>query len=685
MATAVSTHRTLRLPRLALPALALAAFGLSRLLPGHGAGLYLRLAAATAVLLLPGTLAARALGRRSASAALVASLALLTPALGAVFLFRASLSLAIALYAAAGAVALLAGGRRAQAGGHDRGSWIVFAAGVLLGIALWQVAGVLSGDALFHLARTRKLSELGSLVPGSVNEFKDGSLHPGYAFPLWHAFLASVARLAGVDPSSVLLHEASPLAPLALLVTYEAGTALFRSAWLGAATVAMQVALSVLAAGHGGAWSSLALPTSAARFMLAPALFALLFEELERPSWSGRALLAAASLVLGVVHPTYLVFALLVVAGFLVARVLLVRGELRLSARALAFAAAPGCAYLLALIPLAGQTSSYNPAQSELARALDHYGSELVRHGSRYALAPEMLARSGPVSVAALLALPLALLVGRRRWAAFVLGGSLVVFALALTPLLFPHFADLVSISQARRLGGFLPFAFAAAGGLALALVPLGRLGPPLALGAGVLLQRLWPGSYGKGLGSGGAPAWVVWLSVAGAAVALVLASLRRRAWLERERDGPLALVAALLFVLPVGVATAGDWSASVTRDSFALTPGAVAALRELVPEQAVVFSDVDTSYRILAEAPVYVVVAPPSHVADTTRNRPYARVEQWKRFARHGDLAIPRRFGARWILLRQRLARRLRLSLPVAYRDSRFVLYRLPQTDAGG
>jgi hypothetical protein len=677
MATAVSRHHVQRLPRLTLPVLALAALALSRQLPAQGPGLYLRLGAATLVLLVPGTLAARALGHRSVSAAVVASLALLAPALALVFLLETSLSLMLALYAAAGLVALVPAGRRAPPD-PDRGRWILLGAGILLGIALWPAAGIVSGDALFHLARIRKLAELGSLTLSSVDEFKDGSLHPGYAFPLWHALLAAIARVAGVDPAAVVRHEASLVAPLTLAVTYEAGAALFRSAWLGAAAATMQVALSVLAAGHGGAWSNLALPTSAGRFLLAPALLTLVLTHLEWPSRSGRLLIAAASLVLGLVHPTYLVFALIVLGGFLVARVLLVRGELGLSARTLALAAVPGCLYLLTLIPLVQQTASYEPGRPELTRALDHYGPELVRHGSRYALAPEMLARSGPVAVAALLALPLALLAARRRWAAFVLGGSLAVFALTLPLPVFPHFADLVSISQARRLGGFVPFAFAATGGLVILLAGLRWLGPPLALGAGILLQQLWPGSYGSGLGKGGGPGWVVWTGVAGAGAALLAGSLLRRSLPERERGAALVLAAAVLFVLPTGVASAGDWSASVTRDRYALTPGAVRALREIVPRRAVVFSDVDTSYRILAAAPVYVAVAPPPHVADTTENRPYARVEQWKRFARTGRLSIPRSFGAGWILLGQSDARRLKLRLPVAYRDARFVLYRL-------
>ena len=40
---------------------------------------------------------------------------------------------------------------------------------------------------------------------------------------------------------------------------------------------------------------------------------------------------------------------------------------------------------------------------------------------------------------------------------------------------------------------------------------------------------------------------------------------------------------------------------------------------------------------------PVYLCTAPPGHVADTTKNRPYERRAEWRRFVRTGDLAIPR------------------------------------------
>src|SRR5918912_637932 len=167
------------------------------------AGVRLRLGAAVACLLIPGALISRALRLRGFAPALAWTLAALLFAFAITFAVHGSLWLALALFATVGVVALPFQG---QTPGHGQGSDPlkvgVVAVGVVFGIALWYVA-ILDGDAFFHLARVRKLEVFGSLSLQNVGEFKDGSLHPGYAFPLWHGFLAFVGRLADVDPIAV--------------------------------------------------------------------------------------------------------------------------------------------------------------------------------------------------------------------------------------------------------------------------------------------------------------------------------------------------------------------------------------------------------------------------------------------------------------------------------------------------
>ena len=633
---------------------------------------YLRLALATALLLAPGWLLARALGVRTVAATLAWSLTLLLGALAVTFALGSALTLALILLAvsALGAVAVgVVRGWPRTASAPLR--WWAFGAGVLLGLLLWRVAPSVQGDGLFHLARARKLLELDSLSLDRVSEFADGSLHPGYAFPLWHGLLALVARLSGEDPEVVVRHLPSILAPLAVVVAYEAGWALFRRAWAAGAAAGAQVTLICFAPGQGGAYVFLALPATSSRQLLVPAALALALETVRSPSRGLVASTAAAGLVLAVVHPTYALFLWIPFLGFLAVRALWSRADLRTGGIALAALALPAALFMLWLLPIVNDTASVSPDREELRRAFEHYRGQLdVRSDTVYSLAPEVFTRSGAVAIAALLLVPLAGLAARRRWAAFVVGGSLAVFAVLLLPLLFTTLADLVSISQARRAAGFLPFAFAFAGGMAVLARIIGPPAPLVALAAGIALQILYPGDFEYVLRDT-APRWIVWLSVLGAVAALFVGLVRRRPALEAA-----APLAAALFLVPVAVAGLADWSRPPSPAS--LSPGLVAAVRDSVPPGSVVFSDAETSFRLAASAPIYVAVAPPGHVADTERNRPYERARDALRFLKTGDLSIPERYGAEYLVVdRRRLDRSF--ELPVLYADDRFTLYRLP------
>jgi hypothetical protein len=76
------------------------------------------------------------------------------------------------------------------------------------------------------------------------------------------------------------------------------------------------------------------------------------------------------------------------------------------------------------------------------------------------------------------------------------------------------------------------------------------------------------------------------------------------------------------------------------------------------VPPRAVIIAPVQTAYRMLALAPVYVVAAPPTHVADTKANHPYGRANDVEAWLATGDPAIPKRYGATWAVRDGRLYR---------------------------
>lgn len=635
--------------------------------------LYVKLAFATGVVLAPGWIVARALGVRSIAATLAWSLVAVFLALLVVFALGSTLTAAFLVLVLVALVGLLIGVMRdwPAAPTVPRRGWVVFW-GAIVGVLLWIVAPSPQGDGLFHLARVRKLLELDALSLDRVSEFADGSLHPGYALPLWHGFIALIAKIAGEDPERVVTHLPSILAPIAVLVAFEMGWALFRRGWAAGATAGAQVAMICFAPGMGGSYVFLSLPATSSRQLLVPAALALALETIRSPSLGLVASTSAAAFVLAVVHPTYAIFLWIPFAGFLLVRALWERKDMRTGSLALGALVVPAALFMLWLRPIVGDTRSVSPDADELQRAFDQYGSQLVvRSDTSYNLAPEVFTRAGAVAIAALLLIPVAGFAARRRWSAYVVGGSIAVFAVMLLPFLFTALSDLVSISQARRAAGFVPFAFAFAGGMGVLARLIGPLLIPLALGAGMFLQIVYPGDFEYVL-KNPAPAWIAWFAAIGAVAALVVGFVRRRPALETG-----AAIAAAAFLTPVVAGGLLQWNRPDPPELATLTPGLVQAVRDEAEPGSVVFSDPETSFRLAAYAPVYIASAPPGHVADTERNRPYDRAADARRFLRTGDLSIPRGYGAELVVL-DGLRTDLELDLPVVYEDERFTVYRL-------
>jgi hypothetical protein len=619
---------------------------------------YVRLAFATGIVLLPGYLVAWALGQRGASPGFVWAFGCLFLAWAAVFIVHGTISLAVSILGAIGLVAALVGASRGvrrrrvttPAASPEPTALIrggVFVGGAVLGIALWHVEGAVVGDALFHEGRVRKLLDLAHLHLRSVDELAHGGLHPGYAFPLWHGFLALVAKLSGLDPSVVIHREASVLVPIACLVAWEAGAAVFRSPVGGLGVLAASLGIYCFAAGNGGSYVSLALPATSSRQLMVPAAFALYFTYAESGRRVDLATVAVAFGALALVHPTYALFALIPLGAYALVR----WPEWRRSWAAIGAALVPVGLTVLWLKPVIDETLPVNPSAELQARTLAHYGNELVvKSVDHFRLAAEVPGRTGAVAVAALAMVPLAGFAARRRWGAFVLGGAVAVLALMLVPELFVRFSNAVSLSQSRRAAGFVPLPFAFAGGLALLMRRAFLL--PLALVAGFLLQRKWPGDFAYGLRHGG-PAAITWFALVGGAVALALG-------LIFAPDSPvekwtLGALAAFLFVLPVAWHGFSHWSPLNPTDKTALSPALLAQLKTL-PKGAIVIASLPTSYEIAAVAPVYVVGAPIPHVANTKANDPALRAKQVAHWLATGDPAIPRMYGATWAVKGDRL-----------------------------
>ena len=473
---------------------------------------------------------------------------------------------ALALYAGIGAVALPFAVMKPLRRPSPFALGVV-AAGVLFGIALWSIAGQLDGDGLFHLARIRKLEAFDNLGLESVNEFVDGGLHPGYAFPLWHVLMGLVAWLAGVDAGAALLHEPSVLVPVAFVVAYEAGVAILRTAWAGIAALLAAVALTGLAPGRGGAYAALSLPATSSRHLLAPATGGRVLR-LRQEAGMGGGAHRGSRLPRARARPPDVrdLRRRAPGAATSLARLVLARGELARGAAGLAFVLVPAAGVAAWLAPIVQDTASHSPSAAERARGLAHYPGQVdVFSADSFRLAPEMLGRAGAVAIAALVAVPLAAFASRRRWSAYVLGGAVALLAILLHP------AALHAV-----LGCRVAFAGAARGRLRAARGGI-RRGSGRARAARVLVGD--PGRAGSRESRSSSrtreSSRIAWTraarrsrrgsrSPAARSRSIVAAVLGKRG--TRDDRGPLSAAVAGAFVLPVAIFGFGHWETAHVR-----------------------------------------------------------------------------------------------------------------------
>ena len=194
-------------------------------------------------------------------------------------------------------------------------------------------------------------------------------------------------------------------------------------------------------------------------------------------------------------------------------------------------------------------------------------------------------------------------------------------------PWLFVHFSDAVSLSQSRRAAGFAPLPFAFAGALALARAH-GRRAAGSRSSRGSCCSGSGPATSPTASATAG-PAAATWFALVGGAAALVAGlALRPRAadasTTRSARRRSRCFVAARC-----SCTASAHWSPRNAVDPHALSPRLVHNLRTKVPKGAIVIAPLETSYQVAAAAPVYVVAAPVTHVANTRANDPYARARR--------------------------------------------------------
>ena len=484
---------------------------------------------------------ARALGQRSVAAELAWALAALAGALGVVFLVHSSFCARAVDPARAWGWRRSSFASPAPSSTAPRGFALVALSGVVLGALLWHIAPrALTGDSPFHLARVRKLVELGSLSPGRLDELVGGGLHPGYAFPLWHAFLAAVdeARRRRSGARRAARERAARAARGGRRVRGRDGALRLADARRrhrrgagGDRRVRRGPRRRVPAARPAGAGGEAAArpgrrwrSSSRTRAGRRGAIAALRRGRVARAR-------ARPPDVRGVpLHP---------------ARRLAARGA-RSPRDAVPGASPRGSPPSPFRRPPSGSRccrSRATPCRTRRRRWSCCARSRITTTSSsctarattsRRRSSRETAPSRSPRSIL----VPLAALAWGRRWSSFVLGGSLAVLAVMLVPFLFEHLSDAVSLSQSRRAAGFLPFAFALVGGVAVLSGLLGIFVLPIALARRSRLPgRCGPETSASGSCNGG-PQHAAWFAVGGRGGCARRRGLFVRRPLELDRDG---------------------------------------------------------------------------------------------------------------------------------------------------
>lgn len=636
------------------------------------------------------------------------------------------------------------------------GSWLraTPTPALVLALAGSMLAGLVGfyawNDSLYHIAQAQKLLHLDEPSFSNTLQFRDGSAHPGYLLPAWHETLALVAFVARVDVVTAAWILPALTLPIMLLAVGGLGWAVTRSRAATAPAAAALLLLVVATLPHSDAITNSMQPGVLALGILAPLVMAMVLTSLWQPRVPARdaeepspvvasraalVLALVATAALGMLHVSYLWVLGMGLLGYaltwalrgpwprpVVRRHLVVGGSVALVAALVIALLYPGLSGLEGLGRDAAAELAYNDSaqyEGENAANLD-----LLLKGDpegRFHLRNDYLVQPGGLALLGLVGAVLALLAPRWPGGWYLSGASLLVLLIAQSDRIFPAFATLVTLDQARRIERVLPVSVGLAV-LALAVaataVALWRrggamrlAGASLALGAAaagaVVVDAVPPlAGYGGERIIHPRVLLAILLVLAagtvayGAGLVLRLVPGRRRrsgrgpsrlgaswTWPTGLLDGPVAPIA--LALLLASSAPAWERLGSVARperleqvpvdmrgaELRLFSDNVARELREL-PVGATVLADPRSRnpYTAMAIAPVYVVASVPRHTALTPRNRVPERFERAVSFFVDGELGDAER---RRLLLEERVD--AVLVHPAAARDARTWLEEQP------
>lgn len=466
------------------------------------------------------------------------------------------------------------------------------------------------GDVSFHLGRIRLILGSDQLHRLGLTEIAGGSDHPGYAIPGWHTLTASASWIAGTDPTTTLHALAAAAVVIAAAVAWVAGGLIHRHARIVALVAAIILGFWVTLR-----WNDFGLPGTFTVQLLVPASLVLAISLFQTRSRIAFIALAGAGIAIVASHSTYAVAATLLALGAAIATA--TRGEpggrlreaVRLGSWSIAALGLPFVFYGLWTLELAldARSTAVRRAAGEIGKRFEN----VVIVGPFTVYSPADLIQTSPLIVAAI---ALALIGWRCSSAGVAFIGAAAALAFTLfTPPVFSGLVSIVSVSQAQRMPLMLP----AVGLCAVAVIGAAsltgrrrRLAFALLAGTSLAVASLAHVHVSRVL------AVAVVIAVGAGAVALGARSVN-------GLTARATALAALCLFIPILVLIPPKSPASMVGSP--LSPDFVMALRAL-PDATVVLATPTVAYRITGETRLTVFASMPTHVANTSANRPYQR-----------------------------------------------------------
>ena len=429
----------------------------------------------------------------------------------------------------------------------------------------WRLSTGVVGDALFHVGRMRKIERVDGLSLTSISSFQDGAPHAGYAFPLLHAAWAAVARVAGVDAATAFV-QLAPLCGLAAILGIYAMTQRLTgwrlAGYLAAAVVAWDMCTLI-----NGLIMQINQPPPFAFYVLAPAAV-LLFMASLRGVLLGAYASAAVVGVIALVHPTYGIPCVVLMAGILAGSW---RAHLAAARSAVLAIAVSG----VATVAVAGWIWWVAIRGGERREVITH-SDEFVHHGAHALLMYPWAPVFGRGYV--LVAIVACILLVRYRRTLPTAGGMLGMLALLLLLGVNTVVMGVVGMGQFHRFWQLLPWPVALAAAACVASRLLGRwsIAAAAALAGLLLALRADQGFWRE------PTSWVVVAAIAATVVALVRDPRRD---VERGPWWAASLLIAATLVAPIqhsggtvlDEARAGPHRAPRSDLAIGLTPGVAA------------------------------------------------------------------------------------------------------------